>query len=79
MRAEDAELGHARDQLLRELLARVAGLEERQRLALDEAPHRRADHPLLVGEQVLDAVVVEIAAGHGVPPAGRCNAPERAI
>src|SRR5262249_444511 len=54
VRTEDAELGHAGDEGARELLARMAGLDHRQRLPLDEAPNARADHPLVLAEQLLD-------------------------
>src|SRR5207249_11359463 len=64
VRAEEAELGHARDERARELLLRVAALDPGQHLALDEAPHARPRHALLLAEELLQPVVVDLARGH---------------
>jgi hypothetical protein len=57
--AEHAELGHARDELPRELLARVMRLDDRQRFALDEVTNGGADGALITGEQVVEPIVLD--------------------
>src|SRR5579884_2412298 len=67
MRAEEPELGHARDERPREFLAGVAGRDERRRLALDEAAHGGARETLLLAQELVEAVVVDVVArGHGI-------------
>src|SRR5206468_80273 len=68
VRSEHAERGQAQDEVPWELLARMAALDDRQRLPLDEAPDARLRDALLLGEELVDAVVVDLAWCHATLP-----------
>ena len=73
VRAEHAELAHARDELARELLAAEAALEQRQAFVLDEGADGVAGDALFVGEERVELVVVRRRAWARMllPAAGR--------
>src|SRR5262249_55938885 len=56
--AKEAKLRHLRDEMAREGFARVVVLDDRRHLALHEVANGLADHPLLVREEVVQAVIV---------------------
>src|SRR5207245_1633031 len=78
VRAEEAELAHARDERPRELLLGMTALDHGEHLALHEAPHARPRHALLLAEELVQPVVVDLACGHRDPLAARGVARPRA-